>query len=82
VIKTPQQTQQGNRVVIAAPGGQSGQFSQQIILPANFQGMKGLQGLKVIPMGQQGESSPPITLDPVSFFSPIKAQTIASLPPA
>lgn len=40
--------------MLAAPGG--GQFTQQIILPANFQNLKTLQGLKVIPMGQQGET--------------------------
>lgn len=54
VIKQPQQ-QQGNRVVLAGPGTQTGQYAQQIILPANFQGIKTLQGLKVIPMGQQGK---------------------------
>lgn len=53
---TQPQQQQAPRVVLAAPGSQSGQFSQQIILPANFQGLKTLQGLKVIPMGQQGRN--------------------------
>lgn len=54
-MKTTTQPQQQQRVVLAASGSQPGQFSQQIILPANFQGLKTLQGLKVIPMGQQGE---------------------------
>ncbi|CRK96918.1 CLUMA_CG010308, isoform A [Clunio marinus] len=56
VIKSNNQPQQQtNRVVLAAPGTQSGQFAQQIILPANFQGLKTLQGLKVI-QGSQGSS--------------------------
>lgn len=62
VIKTNTQPQQQQpRVVLAGPGTQPGQFSQQIILPANFQGIKTLQGLKVIPMGQQGELLSTIT---------------------
>jgi hypothetical protein len=44
--------QQTARVVLASPSSQGGQFTQQIILPANFQGIKTLQGLKVIQQGK------------------------------
>jgi hypothetical protein len=45
--------------VLATPSGQPGMSNfQQIILPANFPGsainFKTLQGLKVIPIAQQG----------------------------
>lgn len=67
MIKPNVQPQQQQRVVLAAPGSQGGQFSQQIILPANFQGLKSLQGLKVIPMGQQGKSPAKLSYHHNSF---------------
>lgn len=58
VIKTTPNQPQQQRMVLTTPSGQAGQYTQQIILPANFQGgplnIKTLQGLKVIPMAQQG----------------------------
>jgi hypothetical protein len=71
----PQQPQQ-QRFVLAAPGG--GQFTQQIILPANFQNFKSLQGLKVIPMGQQGKKIPFAEAKVTEF--PSQAPPIASSP--
>lgn len=50
ITKSNNVNQQTARVVLtpssSAQGGQ--QFAQQIIIPANFQGIKSLQGLKVI----------------------------------
>ena len=58
MIKTTPNQPQQQRMVLTTPSGQAGQYTQQIILPANFQGgplnIKTLQGLKVIPMAQQG----------------------------
>lgn len=49
---------QTTRVVLAPSSGNQNQFTQQIILPANFQGIKTIQGLKVV---QQGESKSKFT---------------------
>jgi len=49
ISKNNNMNQQTARVVLTpSPGSQGGQFAQQIILPANFQGIK---TLKVIQQG-------------------------------
>lgn len=48
MVKSTATSQQ--RVLLTTPGNSSN-FTQQIILPANFQGIKTFQGIKVIQQG-------------------------------